>query len=255
MKTLPIFSNPICPKTAPKIKYENFFRFLISYACITYQSIRSQCDLENPLNGLKICGKKYLFSSQSLKMCDNIGSNNLEMNFILFIIDHNKCINQAKYFTLILLLSGYISLNPGPPHNSQIDRLSCNVFDKNKKGLHFLHVNVNSLLPKIEEVRFITKKSKATAIGITETKLDGTIFDAKLYIEGYSIVRCDRDRKGGGLAWYIKNGICFITKNVLSKKIEVIFVDLLLPKTKPISVGIVYRPPKDTIFYNYLQKF
>ena len=33
-------------------------------------------------------------------------------------------------------------------------------------------------------------------IGITETKLDGTIFDAEIYIEGYSIVRCDRDRKG-----------------------------------------------------------
>ena len=27
-------------------------------------------------------------------------------------------------------------------------------------------------------------------------KLDGTIFDAEIYIEGYSIVRCDRDRKG-----------------------------------------------------------
>ena len=70
----------------------------------------------------------------------------------------------------MLLLSCDISLNPGPPHNSQIDRLSLNAFDK--KGLHFLHINVNSLLPKIEEVRFIAKNSKATVIGITETKLD-----------------------------------------------------------------------------------
>ena len=87
---------------------------------------------------------------------------------------------------MILLLSGDISLNPGPPHNSQIDGLSWNVFDK--KGLHFLHMNVNSLLPKIEEIRFIAKKSKAVVIGISETKLDGTIFDAEIYIEGYSIV-------------------------------------------------------------------
>ena len=121
-------------------------------------------------------------------------------NFILFTIYHRKCINQAKYFTFILLLSGDICLKPGPPHNSQIDRLSCNVFDK--KGLHFLHINVYSLLPKIEEIRFIAKKSKATVIGITETKLDGTIFDAELYLEVCSIVRCDRDRKGGGIACY-----------------------------------------------------
>ena len=106
------------------------------------------------------------------------------MNFILFTIYHSKWKNQAN--TLILLLSGDISLNPGPPHNSQTDGLSWNVFDKN--GLHFLHINVNSLLPKIQEIRFIVKKSKPIVIGITETKLDGTIFDTEIYMEGYSIV-------------------------------------------------------------------
>ena len=85
--------------------------------------------------------RNIFFSFQSLKTCNNIASNNLEMNFFL----------------------------------------SWNVPDK--KGLHFLHINVNSLLPKIEEVRFIRKKSKATVISITETKLDGTIFDTGLYIE------------------------------------------------------------------------
>ena len=74
-------------------------------------------------------------------------------------------------------------------------------------------------------------------ISISETKLDRTIVEAEIYIEGYSIVRCDRDRKGGGVACYIKDDICFSTRNILSKKTEVIFVDLLLPKTKPMSVG------------------
>ena len=66
---------------------------------------------------------------------------------------------------LILLLSGDICLNPGPPYNSQFDGLSWNLFAK--KGMHFLHINVNSFLPKVEEIRFIAKKSKATVIGIT----------------------------------------------------------------------------------------
>ena len=35
-----------------------------------------------------------------------------------------------------------------------------------------------SFIPKTEEIIFIAKKSKATVIGICETKLDGTIFDA-----------------------------------------------------------------------------
>ena len=126
-------------------------------------------------------------------------------------------------------------------------------FEKShQKGLHFLHINVNGLLPKIDEIRFIAKKSKATVIGINETRLDGTIFGAEIYIEDYNIVRCDRDKKDGGVTCYIEHDICFSTKNILSKNIEVIFVDLLPPKTKPISVGIVYRPPKDT---NFLQLF
>ena len=201
--------------------------------------------MENPLNDLKVCGKKYLFSSQSLKTCDNIVSNNLEMNFILFTIYHSKRISQAKYFTLILLLSGDISLNPGPPHNCQIARLSWNVFDK--KGLHFLHINVNSLLPKIEEVRFIAKKSKATVIGITETKLDGTTFDTELYIEGYSIVRCDRDRKGGGVACYIKMTSVSALKILPLKKSK---SSLWICSFRKPSLykGIFYRPPTDTIF-------
>ena len=85
-------------------------------------------------------------------------------------------------------------------------------------------------------------------IAIIETKQDGTIFDAEIYIESYSIVRCHRDRKDGGVACYIKHDNCFSTKNILSKKIEFIYVDFLFPKTKLISVGIVYRTPKDTHF-------
>ena len=84
-----------------------------------------------------------------------------------------------------------MSLNTGPPHNSRTDSLGWNEFDK--KGLHFLHINLYSFLPKIEEIKNIAKKSKATVIDISETKLDGIIFDAEIYIEVYSIVRCDRD--------------------------------------------------------------
>ena len=135
--------------------------------------------------------------------------------FFFFTIYHSKCKNQAKYFTLILLLSGDISLNLGTPHNSQTDGLNWNLLDK--KGLHYLHINVNSLLPKMEEIRFIAKKSEGTVIGISETKVDGTTFDAEIYTEDYNILRCDRDRKGGGVACYTKTDICFSTKNILSK--------------------------------------
>ena len=43
------------------------------------------------------------------------------------------------------------------------------------RGLHFLHINVNSLLSKIDELREIAKKSRAMIIGISESKLDKSV--------------------------------------------------------------------------------
>ena len=66
------------------------------------------------------------------------------------------------------------------------------------KGLHFLHINVNNLLPNIDEAKLIANKSNATILGISETKLDKTIMNSELNIEGYDLIRSDRNRHGGG---------------------------------------------------------
>ena len=73
-----------------------------------------------------------------------------------------------------------------------------------KRGLHFLHININSILPKIEELREIAKLSKAAVIGISESKLDETVLEGEIYIDGYKLIRADRNRNGGGVACYIK---------------------------------------------------
>ena len=49
----------------------------------------------------------------------------------------------------------------------------------------------------------------------------------------------DRNRHGGGVACYIKNDVAFRLRGGFSNEIENLFFDILLPKTKPILVGIV----------------
>ena len=49
------------------------------------------------------------------------------------------------------------------------------------KVLHLMHLNINSLLPKIDELRYITRPSNAAVIGISESKLDKSILTQKLY--------------------------------------------------------------------------
>ena len=41
-----------------------------------------------------------------------------------------------------------------------------------KKGLHFIHLNIRSLLPKLDELILLATKTNAAVIGITESWLD-----------------------------------------------------------------------------------
>ena len=108
----------------------------------------------------------------------------------------------------------------------------------NNKRLHLKHLNVNSLLPKIDELHNIAKCSNAAVIGITETKLDNTAYDSEVTIDVYSIVRNDRSRKGWGIACYIRSNIYHSGRTCLSENLENIFIDLWFSKAKPISVDI-----------------
>ena len=90
---------------------------------------------------------------------------------------------------MILPLSGDISLNPGPIQNNHLKE---NWKKFRNRGLHFIHLNIKSLLPKIVELTERVKISNPTVIGITETKLDNSIGDSENSIDGYCAIRRDR---------------------------------------------------------------
>ena len=126
-------------------------------------------------------------------------------------------------------------MNPGPVYNSQS---SCsnewNVFKA--KGIHLIHLNVNSLLPKIDEIRYISARTHAAVIGISESKLDETIYLPEIQISNYELLRCDRNRNGGGVACYIRSDIGYLQKYFFPMYNENIYVEIPLPKTKPLIV-------------------
>ena len=57
---------------------------------------------------------------------------------------------------------------------------------------------------------------------------------------------------GGGVACFVNNSLNYNQRNDFSKDIENIFIDILLPKTKPILFGVIYRPPNDSTFLEKL---
>ena len=186
---------------------------------------------------------------------------------------------HGSYFKFILLLSSDINLNPGPTapkrnyilwellpfHNCsfstermdyQLDPLSIvsndawNIFQK--RGMQLIHLNINSILSKIDEICYIAKLTNATAIGLSETKLDNIVLSSELEIEGHDLVRSDQSQREGGVVCFVKNSISYNRKPNFCINTESVFIEILLPKSKPVL--ILYRPPDKYDFANCLER-
>ena len=80
------------------------------------------------------------------------------------------------------------------------------------------------------------------------------VTDEKIKIDNYTFIRNDRVRMGGGVACYVKKGVNYNQRHDFSKDFENIFIDILLPMTKPILFGVVYRPQTTENFDELLAK-
>ena len=83
-----------------------------------------------------------------------------------------------------------------------------NAFNFTKKGFKVAHYNINHLEPKINQLRYLIFNEWNTldVLGVSETFLNSTYNDSEVNVDGYSILRKDRQHKcGGGLVVYIRN--------------------------------------------------
>ena len=117
-----------------------------------------------------------------------------------------------------------------------------------------MHLNINSLLPKTDELRHMGRVSNAAVIGVSALKLDKSITNSKILVDNYDLLCCDRNRNECGVAYYIRNNMSYTQKNLFHNDIENIFFEIHLPKTKPITVGIVNQPLNQTNFITSLNE-
>ena len=117
-------------------------------------------------NNVKFYPRLQFYSSDYIGTCNELHETCLLSQFPILTIAKLEAINNNKFFyRLISILSGDISLNPGPAYNHH----SSNLWYIFKiKGLLLLLLNANSLLPNIDELRYIAKLSNAAVIEITE---------------------------------------------------------------------------------------
>ena len=167
------------------------------------------------------------YNKTTKRKCVTLSNLKLLLCFFLFqllnIIDIHKLIDfrfmivffPEKAFTIIIALASL---------SENVSRNEWNVFKK--RWMHFIHININILLSKIDKVRYIANVTSASIIWISETKLDETILSNELEVDGYDLVRLVQSRRGIGVACYIKISIAYRYKDSFCSNTESIFVDI-----------------------------
>ena len=99
------------------------------------------------------------------------------------------------------------------------------VFVNRVRCLTFGHLNVRSLLPRIDEIRCILNSHNFDVFAVCESWLNHTITDCEIAVNGYEVHRKDRQNSIGGGACLIVRMITFtVSSDLMFDDVEALCV-------------------------------
>ena len=108
------------------------------------------------------------------------------------------------------------------------------------------HVNAQSLLSNLDEIKLLIHERKIDILCVTETWLLPHTTDVIISIPGYKLFRCDKGR-GSGVCIYAKhclNPVLIDTRINPHPAVEDIFIKVQCRKLPSVIIGSMYRHPK-----------
>ena len=123
------------------------------------------------------------------------------------------------------------------------------------KGITFCSRNIRSLYPKLGEIKILLQQTGIDFLLLQDTFLDEHTSNIALDISDYNIFRLDRSDKSskqgrGGLVCYVnlKHQVEHLTDwSSSDDNLEVQWLRLNLPETRPTYIGNLYRPPNSNL--------
>ena len=109
------------------------------------------------------------------------------------------------------------------------------------------HINVNHLMPSIDDVNVLLDKHKLDILCIGETFLSEEVDSRFLLLPGYLVERRDRQSRGGGVCVVYRDTMQaeVLTVPGTGSQLESLWMRFAGGST--FVVGVVYRPPKSPI--------
>ena len=113
------------------------------------------------------------------------------------------------------------------------------------------HLNVNSVGPKITEIRELQKRCQLDILVLSESKLDESYKQDVIDIEGYNCVRQDKRGNSGGILTYISKDIPFSLGNIqlCNDEIECLSIELNIKEEKIMLLCMYKNPRTDPVTF------
>ena len=109
-------------------------------------------------------------------------------------------------------------------------------------------LNIASLPKHLDEIRLLLHDKKLDVLALNETRLDSSISDDLMSIEGYDILRSDRKRNGGGVCIYVRCHVNYETRpDLIPNDLEAVCLEIKQANSKSFIFSSVHRPPNTTV--------
>ena len=123
------------------------------------------------------------------------------------------------------------------------------------KVFSIVHLNFRSIVNKIESLQIYMNDLTPDIFAVTETWLHALLPSNLLTLNGYHLVRLDRQpidgvtKKGGGVAMYINELNSYSTDeyniyNLSNQDIEILCISVKNIHQHKLVIGVTYRPPQ-----------
>ena len=160
---------------------------------------------------------------------------------------------------LLILKSGDVHPNPGPPPSESSDSWSSSLdlynFLKLPNHLSTIHYNVQSIANKLDTL--IAEFSFFDVVSFSETWLHDEISSNELLFPSFHPPeRKDRaNNRYGGVILYVKNNLSYIRRQDLElNNLECIWVQIKSCNKRNILYGVFYRPPNsDSVYISQIE--
>lgn len=140
------------------------------------------------------------------------------------------------------LLVDHLNITPENENNDNMSPL-----EDGKQTMVMCHLNVQSLLPKIEEVKtFLLSLKRPVILGISETWLNSSVQDGEIELSGFDLFRRDRGTRGGRILVFVSS-CCrsWRRRDLEMDGVEAIWMEVH-SKGKTMLVCNIYRPPNSS---------